>query len=392
VEQLLLHDIVATTAGRVPGRVAVSYRDQQLTYAELDARAQHLGRVLAARGVRRGDRVAWWADLSIEAGPLYYGLARLGAVFVPLNPRFSDDEARAVLDLAEPALVVHDEGHRGDVAITELLAERAPEHVDWPEVHETDADVIFFTSGTTGQPKGVVLSHRANRLRTQVAMGRQGPLMSMFPQFHWGGWSFCHAAWFNGFEHVLADGGDTTSLLETLHRRRVASFYAIPAVWRRLLAADRSAYDLSSLREVDTGTSATPPELLAEIAAAFPGATTTIGYGATEAGGLCQLRPEDLHRKPGSVGLPVAGLFTRIVDDELWVKSPQAFTGYYRDPEATAAAVEDGWYKTGDLVERDDEGYLWVVGRVKDMIRTAGETVAPTARWPACPTTTGARW
>ena len=157
----------------------------------------------------------------------------------------------------------------------------------------------------------------------------------------------------------------------------MGSFYGIPAVWRRLLDADRSAYDLTSLQEADTGTSSTPPELLAAIAQAFPGTTTKIGYGATEAGGLCQLAPKDIFRKHGSVGLPAPGLHVRFEDDELWVKSPQAFLGYYDNEEATAQAVVDGWYRTGDLVERDDEGYMWVVGRVKDMIRTGGETVAP---------------
>jgi fatty-acyl-CoA synthase len=157
----------------------------------------------------------------------------------------------------------------------------------------------------------------------------------------------------------------------------VASFYGIPAIWRRILEADRTGYDFSALREANTGTSSTPPELLRAIADAFPGTSTWIGYGATEAGGLCQLPPEDLFRKPGSVGLPSAGVLVRIEDGELWVKSPQVFLGYFRNPEATDAALVDGWYRTGDLVERDDEGYLWVVGRVKDMIRTGGESVAP---------------
>jgi acyl-CoA synthetase (AMP-forming)/AMP-acid ligase II len=349
-----------------------------MTYGEMLAEVEHVAAVLAARGVGHGDRVGWWADVHLHAGTLYYALAHLGAVFVPLNPRFNDDECRAVLDIAQPVLVVADEGHPGDVTIDQLRAERAPSVVDWPEVHETDADVIFFTSGTTGQPKGCVLSHRSNRMRTGASsMTTSGPIMTMFPQFHWGGWSFAHNAWYFGHELALVDGGDTEALLDTMARRQVASFYGIPAVWRRILEADRSGYDLTSLQEANTGTSATPPELLRAIHEAFPGTTTRIGYGATEAGGLCQLPPEDVFRKHGSVGFRVPGHHVRLEDDELWAKSPQAFLGYYDNPEATAAAVVDGWYRTGDLVERDDEGYMWVVGRVKDMIRTGGETVAP---------------
>ena len=381
MDQLLLHDILLTTAARTPGKVAVSYRDEVRTFGELAARAEQVALVLAARGVGRGDRVAWWGEMGIDTGALYYGAARAGAVFVPLNPRFSADEAGAVLDLAEPAVVVHDDGHTGDVTLDALLAERRPA-VELPVVDEMDADVIFFTSGTTGAPKGVVLSHRSNRMRTSGAtigggLIGAGPAGSMFPQFHWGGWAFVHNAWYGGDESALVDGGDTESILAAIDRRRVTRFYAIPAVWRRILEADRSAYDLTSLRQVNTGTSATPIELLTRLSEAFPDTTTSIGYGATEAGGLCILGPGDVRRKPGSVGLPSVGVHFRIVEGELWVRSAQTFSGYFRNPEATAAALVDGWYRTGDLVERDDEGYFWVVGRIKDMVRTGGETVAP---------------
>jgi acyl-CoA synthetase (AMP-forming)/AMP-acid ligase II len=377
MNELLLHDIVRSSAGRTPHRVAISYNGAQRTFGELLERIEHLAAVLAGRGIGHGARVIWWADTNLDAGTLYYALAHLGAVFVPLNPRFSDDEFRAVADIADPALVIADDGHAGDVTLDELMASRAPSVVEFPEVHEQDPDVIFFTSGTTGQPKGCVLSHRSNRVRTQTSARTVGPIMTMFPQFHWGGWSFCHTSWYLGYEHVLVDGGDTEGILSSMDRRRAGSFYGIPAVWRRILDADRTGYDHSALREANTGTSSTPPELLRAINDAFPETTTTIGYGATEAGGLCQLAAADTFRKPGSVGLPMNGVLTRIEDEELWVKSPQAFLGYFRNPEATDAVVVDGWYRTGDLVSRDDEGYLWVVGRAKDMIRTGGESVAP---------------
>jgi acyl-CoA synthetase (AMP-forming)/AMP-acid ligase II len=375
--ELLLHDMVRATAGRTPHRVAVSYRDGLRTYGDLIERIEQLTAVLAARGIGHGARVIWWGDTHLDAGTLYYALAHLGAVFVPLNPRFSAEEFRTVADIADPDLVVADEHHLGDVTLEQLLAQRSPSTVELPRVHELDPDVIFFTSGTTGLPKGCVLSHRSNCMRTYTATRSVGSIMTMFPQFHWGGWSFCHGAWYLGQEYALVDGGNTGEVLETMARRQVASFYGIPAIWRRILEADRSGYDLSALREANTGTSSTPPELLAAIADAFPATSSWIGYGATEAGGLCQLPPQDIFRKPGSVGLPSPGMQVRLEDGELWVKSAQAFLGYFRNPEATAAAVVDGWYRTGDLVERDDEGYMWVVGRVKDIIRTGGESVAP---------------
>jgi acyl-CoA synthetase (AMP-forming)/AMP-acid ligase II len=122
----------------------------------------------------------------------------------------------------------------------------------------------------------------------------------------------------------------------------------------------------------------TTPELLADIAEAFPLAQTSVAYGSTEAGGVCFLWPQDIARKPYSVGPPAAGNFVRLDDDEqLLVSSPYLFSEYFRDPEATAAALVDGWYRTGEVAEVDDEGFFYIRGRTKDLIRTGGETVAP---------------
>ncbi len=374
---LLLTDILFSSANRTPRRVAVSYRDTQVTFGEMAERVTHLSNVLADRGVRRGDRVGWWGGVHVNASALYYASALLGAVFVPVNPGFTGDEARAILDVAEPNLVVSDEEHEGDVVIESLLGEPSSGATPVEPARETDPDVIFFTSGTTGAPKGVVLTQRSNWLRTACGMRISRVSMSMFPQFHWAGWAFLHAAWYQGGHYVLEDGGHTVAVLRAIQQHRVESFYAIPAVWRRILDGPYREFDSTSLRQADTGTSSTPPDLLADIAAAFPGTTTQVAYGATEAGAICILGPEDVLRKPGAVGLPVPGTFTRLVDGELWVRSPQAFAGYYRSPELTAEAVVDGWYRTGDVVQRDAEGYLSVVGRIKEQIRTGGEFVAP---------------
>ena len=377
VNPLLLHDILRTTAQRIPDRPGLSLQGRVRTFGELQARADHLAAVLAARGVRRGARVTGWADMSLEAPPLYSAVASLGAVFVPLNPAFGRDEADAMCDLVEPDLRVTDERHDGDVVIDALYAQRAPGGVETADVAETDPDVIFCTSGTTGTPKGVVLSHRSNRLRAVGHDGRPGATLTMMPLFHWGGWAFLHDAWHGGDEMVLQEATDATTLLRAIDARRVARFYAIPAVWRRILAEDLSRYDLSSLREANSGTSTTGLELLHAIHAALPGTTSWVGYGATEVGGIARLSFDDFDRKPGSVGLPVPGVETRFVDGELWVRSPQMALGYWKNPDADAATFVDGWYRTGDLVERDDDGYLYVVGRVKDLIRTGGEFVAP---------------
>jgi acyl-CoA synthetase (AMP-forming)/AMP-acid ligase II len=297
-----------------------------------------------------------------------------------VNPHLTPNEAGRLLDQADPALVVGDGIHPAQVDLAALLAVPATTGISLPHIDENAPHVIFFTSGSSGQPKGVELSHRASRLRTlgDASMWPSGPVVFMFPQFHMAGWYGPMTVWASADEAVYVERAEADALLAAVHTRRAVRLYAIPAVWRRILEADRSAYDLSCLRYCDTGTSSTTPELLSAIAEAFPGTETSITYGSTEAGGICRLWPQDVQRKPGSVGPPALGCEVRLSDDgELLVRNPVLMNGYFRDPEATASALADGWFHTGDLAERDEEGYYSIVGRVREVIRTGGETVAP---------------
>jgi acyl-coenzyme A synthetase/AMP-(fatty) acid ligase len=354
--------------------VAATLEGRRVTFSELAATTAGVCRALSARGVRHGNRVVWRGDTRLDTIALAMAVASLGAVFVPVNPRLSDEEAGPVLDLTDPALVVDDS------VLDELLAARVSTGVEDPDVRETDGHVIFFTSGSTGRPKGVELSHRATLLRSLVDATAvpSGPAVCMFPSFHMAGWQGPTTAWLCSDEVVYVPRADAEPLLDAIHDRRAVRFYAIPAVWRRLLEADRSGYDLTCVRQADTGTSATTPELLRAIGDAIPTATTSIYYGSTEVGSACRLPPPDIFRKAGSVGPAALGVQVRLDDDgELLVRSPFMMNGYFRDPDATAAAIVDGWYHTGDLAERDEDGYYSIVGRAKDIIRTGGETVAP---------------
>jgi len=246
-----------------------------------------------------------------------------------------------------------------------------------PDLDERDPQVLFFTSGSTGRPKGVLLSHRTNRLRAMV-LPPVARTLCMFPLFHMAGYSMALNAWNVRGTITFVPTPTADAILREVESRRIERLYCIPAVWARVLEADRSRYRLDSLRCVDTGTSATPPELIAALKEAFPGTTTAVHYGSTECGPAAILTDEDVLRKPGSVGLPALGVELRTTDaSELCVRSELLMSGYFDNPEASREALRDGWYHTGDVASVDPEGYVWIVGRLREIIRTGGETVAP---------------
>jgi acyl-CoA synthetase (AMP-forming)/AMP-acid ligase II len=386
---LLVGNVVRHAAAVTPHALAATLDDDELTFAALDAAANRIASKLRALGVRHRDRVAWWGDTGLPVVALFAALAKLGAVFAPVNGRLHTDEALAILEYALPALVVTDAGRADGLRGADLrvvtpddLDDGVPaSDVSEPALDERDPHVIFFTSGSTGAPKGVVLSHRANCLRSfpSLAVERDGGTVCMFPLFHMAGWSFALGAWQARRPLHLVRTPDAGTLLATAERRRATRLYAIPAVWGRILEHGTDRYDLSTLREADTGTSAAPPELVDAIRAALPHTVTRVFYGSTEAGPGTILGMADLTRKPGSVGLPQPGVELRLTHEgEVCLRSELLMDGYFDDPDATAAALDsDGWYHSGDLGVLDDEGFLSIVGRARDVLRTGGETVAP---------------
>jgi fatty-acyl-CoA synthase len=391
---LSIGEVFRVAAAARPDAVAVTLGDDALTFREMEAYGNQHAHALTAAGVTTGDRVCFWGDTALAAVPLFVGLAKLGAVFAPLNARAGVAEITPVVEYARPRLLVSGVSHAEQAhelarsldiehVTTDTLANAAAAASSAPPavaVRETAPHVIFFTSGSTGTPKGVVLSHRTNWLRTfpgATTTAGGGGTVCMFPLFHMAGWTIALGAWQGRRAVHFVRVPDAATLLAETERHHASRLYCIPAVWARILDHGLGRHDLSALVEADTGTSATPPELLEALHDALPHTVTRVFYGSTEAGPGLQLGHADLFRKPGSVGVPQPSVEVRLDHGEVCVRSPFLMDGYFDNPAATAEALRDGWYHTGDLGAIDDEGYVSIVGRARDVIRTGGETVAP---------------
>lgn len=395
---LLMGDMFRNAARTAPDRVAAALGDAVLTFSQLDQASNNAARAMAGLGVGRGDRVVSWCGTSLEAVSLFAAAAKLGAVFAPMNTGLALSEAQEMAETVTPALVVVD-ADRSDAGaelarrlgasaagVEKLIRSSAdPADVRCEDLKETDPHVIFFTSGSTGRSKGVVISHRVSYLRTHpgALIEPRGPMICPYPLFHMGAWTIAMQQWQARDRVVLMPSFDAATVCAAIERHRATRINAIPAIWRRILdytgGPDGEHADLSSIRIADTGTSATPPELLEAIRRLLPGAALRIFYGSTEAGPVTMLEDHDIERKPGSCGSTAPGAELRLEPSgEILVRGPLVFDGYFDDPENTARAFSDGWFRTGDLAEMDGEGYLTIVGRARDLIRSGGESVAPT--------------
>jgi acyl-CoA synthetase (AMP-forming)/AMP-acid ligase II len=388
--ELLIGDIFSNAALAVPDRIAAVVGERSLTFGALESAANRLARHLAHDGVGRGTRVAVWCSTDLDAVPLFAALAKLGALFVPVSGLLGPDEAAAILGTCGPDLVVTDHPRPlppsapRSTSLAELAAASTGAHdARWATegLAEREPHVAFFTSGSTGRPKGAVLSHRANHLRSHpgALLEPRGAMVCPYPLFHMGAWTIALQQWQARDTVVFTEGSGAEEICGLVERHRATRLNCVPAVWGRIIehVASLPANPLATLRFADTGTSETRPELLEAIGAAAAGAHQRVFYGSTEAGSVSCLEQAEFARHPGSCGQPGPGVRIRRAEDgELWVTSPMLFDGYLDDPAATDAALLDGWYRTGDLIDVDD-GFLSVVGRTGDLIRTGGEVVVP---------------
>lgn len=422
IRRQTLADLLHRSAARHPHKPAIVCGTVRWTYAEFDTLCDRLAAGLAAQGIARGDRVAILARNSHAFAAMRFAVARLGAVLVPINFMLRAEEAAYILRHAGARLLATDSGLAAlaraaaadDTAVERLLwlpGEEAsapqPDMLDFdqlaacteplPELRLQGDDLaqIVYTSGTESLPKGAMLSHDAvlwQYVSCVVDAGIDaGDLMlHALPLYHCAQLDvFFGPAVYVGASNVITGKPVAEHLLALIEQQRISSFFAPPTVWIALLrspAFDRT--DLSSLKKGYYGASIMPVAVMQEILRRLPGLRLWNLYGQTEIAPLAtMLGPEDQLRKPGSCGRAVLNVETRVVDDamhevapgevgEIVHRSPQLLGGYFHDEERTAAAFAGGWFHSGDLATIDDEGFITIVDRKKDMIKTGGENVA----------------
>jgi fatty-acyl-CoA synthase len=375
-------------ARTTPGRISIDYAGRTMTYAELDDASERLAASFLQRGFERGDRVATLTGNSPEHVTVFFACAKAGLILAPLSWRLAAPELAYQLEDAQPAAFLVEDEQTGLAEATgspfEPLAARGEGDALSATVADEDPLLLVYTSGTTGRPKGALLT-QANcfwtNLSFDLATGVSGDdvVLQVLPQFHCGGWNVqALLAWWKGATVVLERSFDPTRCLTLIQERRVTTMMGVPANY--LFLAQEPGFDeadLSSLRRAVVG-GAPMPEPLLEVWHSR-GIDIVQGYGLTEAAPnvLC-LPPEDAVRKAGYAGKPYPHVDVRLSDEgELQVSGPNVFAGYWRDPEATAQAFDCGWLRTGDVAERDEEGFYRIKGRLKDMYISGGENVYP---------------
>ena len=392
------------TADRYPGRIAVG-GPRPLTYRQWDARTNQLARALTTLGVRTGDTVAFVLAGGEPMASLHLAAQKLGAAAVPLSVRFGPSELAYCVQDAEPSLVIGDDTTR--VRLTDAL-NNGPPLIDRAELDhraarepdgglptEDDLSVILYTSGTTGRPKGVPRTHRAEHaaavahvIQTQHRPGEV--TLGVMPLFHTMGVRSLLASILVGGTWVPQASFDADASLELIERDQVSALYLVPTIYWSLLQTGRLTQAATSVTRVAYAGAPMTPALAEQINGTLNPRVFVNHLGSTEI--YTFTTSADVPKKPGCAGR--AGVFSRVrlVDPldpvavvprgtqgqvAVSMASPEAFAGYRNRPDADARAIRDGWYLTGDLATEDDDGDLWVSGRVDDMINSGGENLYP---------------
>ncbi len=419
--RLVLGEVLARNARREPSKTALVFEGESRTFGELDARVNRLANALAERGVRSGDKVAILMYNRLEVVESFFACQKIGACPVPINFRltapevsyiFGNSESVAVLaDSSLAALALDAAAKSASVRFTLVVGQTVPEGVesyddvlaaasdDGPQVivDEDDLAFLMYTSGTTGLPKGAMLTHQnlmVNTLNwvTELQARREDVWLSGLPLFHIGGVNGILPFIYLGGTSVIAPSTnfDAESSLQLLAKHKATLCYFVPTQWQQICSLPGVRdIDTSRLRVALWGASQAPPSTLELLTNTFPSVGIVNAFGQTEmSSNTCFLKPTDAVRKMGSVGTPAVNVEARIVDHdmrdvatgeigEIVYRGPTVMAGYYKNEAGTAAAFEGGWFHSGDLARQDDEGFIYVVDRTKDMIISGGENIYP---------------
>ena len=409
------YDCIAHHAMRQPGSLAAVdlATGRRHSYRAFDSRISRLAASFRNQfGIGAGDRVAVLAPNATDTFEVQFACGRIGAIFVPLNWRLANPELRAILDDCAPAMLIHDPEFAARAA--ELAASGGiPNQISLGEEFEglaydgppldqpvaatlDDISTILYTSGTTGRPKGAIITHDMNFWNSvhsfgAASVGRSTVFLCLLPLFHTGGLNvFSYPVFQAGGSVVIMRAFDAGEALRLIGdpAMGITHVFGVPANYQFMGQHPRFAEtDVTRLAFAGVGGAPTPDTILHQWQQR--GALLQQGYGMTETSPLVLvLDKEDAVRKVGSAGKPMLNMQTRVVSDdgddappgtigELWVKGPNITKGYWRQPEATAAAFTDGWLHTGDAAVVDDEGYYFIVDRWKDMYISGGENVYP---------------
>ncbi len=404
-------NLVASVA-RIPDRTAAITDEHTMTYAELDAASARLATLLEREGIGAGDRVGVMLP-NIAAAPIaYYGIWRLGAIAVPMNPLMQAREVQFYLSNTGSKALIGSLGFAGaatggaesagaklwlvDDAELSRLTAGIPEFGDIVARADSDTAVVLHTSGTTGTPKGAELTHGslgANQevlVRCLLRLTDDDVVLACLPLFHVFGMTCAmNAAIAAGAGLSLLARFDPAKAIERIRRDRVTVLEAVPTMYSALLSvADRFSGDATAtLRTCVSGGAALPVAVLNEFEKTFD-AVVLEGYGLSETSPVVTFNHPDAERRPGSIGTPIEGVQVRLVDaagnevaagtaGEIQIKGPNVMKGYWNLPDATGEAIKDGWFSTGDIAVVDADGYYYVVDRKKDLIIRGGYNVYP---------------
>ncbi|MDR6999176.1 long-chain-fatty-acid--CoA ligase [Neobacillus niacini] len=411
-----LDENLRRSASKSPESIAYIFEHQSVTYKELNQQVERFTAGLAAQGIRKGDGVALLLGNCPEFLISYYGILRLGAFAIPMNPLYSQGEISYILDNSQAkAVIAHVsvEPKLSDVnkqlKNLKLVIYTDTENQEWtwehlmqignpsfesPPIEQEDLAVILYTSGTTGKPKGAMLSHRnlasnAESISNLLEINDKDRVVAVLPMFH----VFCMTVCLNapiacGATVLIQPKFSPLDVVSTIRERNATVFAGVPTMYNFLIQLpEASAEDFLSIRLCISGGASIPFELLQKFESKF-NVFILEGYGLSETAPLVTINPLKGIRKPGSIGLNIPAVKSKVVDEygkevlrgevgELVVQGPNVMRGYVRMPEATSTALKDGWFYTGDLATMDEEGYIYIVDRKKDMIIVGGYNVYP---------------